>query len=474
MLAPLAVLAGTRMPAGGARDALLLTPTAWLAFALTSIVAAASTGARTLLPRDQSQAFPIGPLAEHLGALILAPLNAAWIVQAAGLLTLTSWGFSWQHRIPAGLTMTMLWIVFCTAFAQLIGWLMELSRTMAAGPWLVRITAAGMAAAGAALVITGNLGAVLDQAPTTWFIAVAVDPRFWPSLTSDLIRGRVSDSSVAVVMLVMAAAISIGAGARLVAVLQRRTPRDQIRTEARRYPAREMPESVLALSIRIDRASVWRSVPLRRGLFTLAAIPGGAAALAGLPWHLLVLLPGLAASGAGLLFGVNALALDGPGAVWRESLPGQARILLFARLVVVAEVCALAGAEAAAIGMLRAPGWPDRAELLSVIGSLIASTALVLGRCARWSIAHPYPARLRDARDHPAPHAAMAGYSARLAALTTLIGLVFSLCARWQLAGAAVFFTLAACLWSARSISGAMRRWDDASRRSQVIATVAV
>jgi hypothetical protein len=246
-----------------------------------------------------------------------------------------------------------------------------------------------------------------------------------------------------------------------------------VRIEAQRYPARQEPKSVLALSIRIDRASVWRSAPLRRGLITLAAIPGGAAALAGLPWHLLVLLPGLAASGAGLLFGVNALALDGSGAVWREGLPGVPRTLLVARLIVVAEVCVLAGAEAAAIGTLRASARPTSAEVIAVAGSLIASTALVVGRCARWSLAHPYAAKLRDARDHPAPHTAMAGYSARLALTTTFTGLVFSLCARLQLTGAAVLFTLAAGLWCAMTVSGVLDRWDDHRRRSQVIATVA-
>ena len=38
-----------------------------------------------------------------------------------------------------------------------------------------------------------------------------------------------------------------------------------------------------------------------------------------------MLLPGLTASGAALLFGVNAWCLDGKGMVWRETLPVSAR-----------------------------------------------------------------------------------------------------------------------------------------------------
>ena len=461
LIGVLAVLCGIQLPRDGAQNALILTPTAWLAFAATSIVAAASAGARTLLPRDQSAVFPISPLTEHLGTLILAPLNAAWIVQAAGLLVLTGWGFSRTGTLAAGLSVTLLWILTCTAVAQVAGWLMELSRTTAAGPWIVRGSGLVTAAAIAWLVISGSLSAALDRAPTTLFVAIAVRPTVFTA-----------GSMLALIALPLVTALAVGAGAWLVAVLHRRTPNDQVRIEARCYPAREMPGSALALSVRIDRASVWRSAPLRRGLVTLAAIPGGAAALAGLPWHLLVLLPGLAASGAGLLFGVNALALDGAGAVWRESLPGRPRVLLTARLIVVSEVCVLAGAEAALIGLVRAPGLPSRAEAIALAGSLIASTALVLGRCANWSLAHPYAARLRDARDHPAPHAAMAGYSARLALSTTMVGLVFSLCARWQLIGPAVLFTIAAVLWCAFTVSGTISRWEDATRRSTVIATV--
>jgi hypothetical protein len=43
----------------------------------------------------------------------------------------------------------------------------------------------------------------------------------------------------------------------------------------------------------IDRASVWRSPPLRRGLLVLAVLPVTAAVIASLPWSSIALLPPL-------------------------------------------------------------------------------------------------------------------------------------------------------------------------------------
>ena len=56
-----AVLGGVTLPAGGSDDALLLMPTAWLGFTVAVVVATASSGARLLLPRGQTSAFPLTP-----------------------------------------------------------------------------------------------------------------------------------------------------------------------------------------------------------------------------------------------------------------------------------------------------------------------------------------------------------------------------------------------------------------------------
>lgn len=454
--------AGSLLPDGGAPDALLLLPTAWLGFALTVVISAGTGGTRSLLPPDQSVAFPVRPAADHVGALLLAPLTVAWMLPALGLLALGGWAFDegrFSPDVAPGLALTVLWIVACTCLGQVAGWAAEVLRTTRSGPWLLRgLVAAGVLAA-AAVAATGRTSRVLDSAPTVRFIATAVADDAGPQ---------------AVTAAGLAAAVVVGllAGPPLVALLHRRPARDQARAESRRYPARSQPRTALRAALRMDRAGVWRSTPLRRGLLTLAVAPGAAAATTGLDWPMLALLPGLVASGAGLLFGVNAFSLDGSGALWREALPGGSRSWLTARLLVLAEICAGAALLAVALGAVRGLHAPSGGELLAVLGAVVATTAQVLGRCARWSLQRPYPAALRGARDQPAPPAAMAGYSARLAVGTTVTGLLMAGCARADLPALAVAISAAVTCWSARHVVAAMRGWDDDTIRSRVVAAV--
>jgi hypothetical protein len=278
--------------------------------------------------------------------------------------------------------------------------------------------------------------------------------------------------------LVAATVLAYVAGVALAAILHRRPQRAQVRTESRRYSRRRDAASDLWAALRIDHAGVWRSAPLRRGLLALGAIPGAAAAATGLEWPMLALLPGLAASGAALLFGVNALCLDGPGALWRETLPGSPRILLLARLAVVTEVCLAAALLALVAAASRAPGLPTPAELAAVGCALLVTTAHVVVACAQWSLDRPYAASLRDPRDQPAPPGAMAGYSARLAVSTTLTGIMFVLLARAEggvveSAGPALLITTALLYFAWRRLKAVLHRWDVPEIRSDVMATVA-
>ena len=50
-------------------------------FLLVAFTAVASAGGREIVPREQAVVFPISTTAEHFGALILAPLNIAWLAQ---------------------------------------------------------------------------------------------------------------------------------------------------------------------------------------------------------------------------------------------------------------------------------------------------------------------------------------------------------------------------------------------------------
>ena len=101
--------------------------------------------------------------------------------------------------------------------------------------------------------------------------------------------------------------------------------REELRLESGRYPARPTARSDFVMMLRIDRAAIWRSVPLRRGMTVLALMPGAVALAGDLEWQMLTILPGLVASGGALLFGVNTWCLDGRGALWRDCLPVVAR-----------------------------------------------------------------------------------------------------------------------------------------------------
>ncbi len=95
----LTLLAGT-LPAflpgaevsGRSDDLLLLLPSAYLGvLAIALITAASSGGGRELIPRDQAVAFPVDPATDHLGALLMAPLNIAWLLQTWTVLGLTAY-----------------------------------------------------------------------------------------------------------------------------------------------------------------------------------------------------------------------------------------------------------------------------------------------------------------------------------------------------------------------------------------------
>lgn len=242
--------------------------------------------------------------------------------------------------------------------------------------------------------------------------------------------------------------------------------------ETDQHEPRPMPRSVLGILIRTDRASVWRSVPMRRGVLVLAVGPGLVALFGNLQWSQMTILPGLVASGGALLFGVNAWCLDGRGALWRENLPASPTVLFDARTVVLAEFLGVASMITVLVGALRA-GIPTSYELAALVATLVVVTLQVVGGALRWSLKHPYPVDLRSARATPAPPAAMVGYSARLATSTTFTGLLFSGAAHvpeWRLS---LIIAIPCLLWSATRLVRARRRWQDPVVRARVVSTVA-
>ena len=422
--------------------------------------AVGSGGGRELMSRTELAIHPVGPRTEHLGALVLSPLNLAWLVQAWGVLALTSL-VTPVGRLPGALVVVLLWVVAGTAVAQACGWLVEGVRRTRRGVLLVRSGMAVLALVGGVLHLTGRLDDVVMALPTTW-LAEAVVSGSWlvPSLG-----------------LVVLAAVAVVAGGRPAAWALGLPPREELRAESGVHEARPAPEPrwlhpELALLRRLDRGSVWRSVGMRRGLIVLGVGPGVIALVGNLSWGSVVLLPGLAASGTALLFGVNAWCLDGRGMIWRETLPVAPARVFDARALVVGECLLAVSGITVAMALVR-HGLPPLTTGLCVLACWVVVVVQVLAVSMSWSVRSPYGVDLGSPRATPAPHAVMAGYAGRLSLVTTLTGIVFAgiTAMSWwwlPLAVAAVFLT-----WSSVRLVRARRRWLVPAERARIVLTAA-
>ena len=452
------------LPEGDERrsDVLLLLPSGYIGVMVIAIVAAAASGGgRELLPREQAVAFPVSPATDHLGALLMAPLNIAWLLQAWTLLGATAYvvGPKWQlllAQLPV-----LIWLVAATAIAQVAAWGIEWLRRGPRGVLATRTLVLLVAGSLAALIVSDNLVPVLDRSPTvkiTIGVLYGADGQVWPWL-----------KVVLVLIVIGFAAVLVGAFvARAVAG---RPAHDELREESSVRQPRANPVSDLAALVRTDRVGIWRSVPLRRGLAVLALLPGLVALAGGLEWSMLSILPGLVASGGALLFGVNSWCLDGRGALWRDSLPVAPKLAFASRVLVLVEVLLLATGLTLLMGSLRA-GTPTTSQLVGVICCAAVVTLQVVATSLRWSVRRPFAVDLRSARATPAPPVVMVGYSARLALTTTLTGMVFGAAsyASWPFP---VLLALPFLLFSAAKLVSTAEAWADPETRSRVVATVA-
>ncbi|RNL75472.1 hypothetical protein [Nocardioides marmorisolisilvae] len=443
-------------------DLVAIMPTFYLGFLVLSVLAAVSSGGgRELVPRDQAVAYPVSTVTEHLGALLLAPLNVAWLIQAWALLGSTTYIFG-PHYLPAQVTPVLLWIVLSTAVGQVVGWAFEGIRRGPHGTWVARGITTAFGAGVLALVLTHTLTNVLDHSPTVRIYLAA-------SYGGGADWGRWS-AYVAVLLAMIAAAVLIGLLPARWAL--QRPQREELRLESGHHEPPPNPRSDLVAMVRLDRASVWRSVPLRRGLLVLGMMPGVVALGGALTWDLVTILPGLVASGGALLFGVNAWCLDGRGALWRDSLPTSPRISYLAKVVVLFEVLLVTGLITIALAAFRA-GRPTAAELVSVLAALVVVAAQVVATSMRWSVTRPYASDMRSARATPAPPVVMAGYSARLAVKTTVVGLVFSATAIASTWLVPFLVAVPMLLWSAYRLARTESAWAEPLVRARVVAVVA-
>ena len=419
-----------------------------------------SGGGRELLSRSEAAIHPVSPVTEHLGALLLAPLNLAWLVQMWALLAVTAL-LTPPDRLLGAQVVVLAWVLAATALGQALGWAAEGVRRTPHGVVTVRVVAGVVAVALAGLHLAGALGPVVRSLPTTW-IAETAQTSSWP---------------LVVVVLLGVQATAVALGARPAAWALGLPPREELRVQSGVHEARHAPEPrrgspERALLRRLDRGSVWRSVGMRRGLVVLGLGPGLVALVAGLQWSSVMLLPGLTASGAALLFGVNAWCLDGKGMVWRETLPVGAGDVFDVRALVVLECMAAVSATTVVMALLR-NGPPPLVVGVSVAACWLVVLVQVLAIVMSWSVRSPYSADLSSPRATPAPHAAMAGYAGKLSLVTTLTGVVFTTVSVGPWVWLPAVLALPFLAWSTWRLLRARQRWLAPEERARVVLTVA-
>lgn len=463
-LSLLAALGGARVPPGDRlTDILLLAPTTFVLFATLAVAAPmVAGGGNQLFPDEQLVGYPIRPAAVYGGSVLLSPLNLAWATQVVLLCFVT--GAVTEHTPLAvlGLVTTFCYIALATVVGQTLAWLVVGMRQRSLGRRVARLGGWSLGAVALALLATGRTTEVLDASPTTQVVISAIKGS----------QGRYGGWLAVLLPLALGTLVAWHLGVRACAWALRRTS-PLGRPELRPVVRRASRTSVLGALTVVDWASVWRSTPLRRGTLVLAVLPGAVGALADPSWPSLALIPGLVAAGAGLLFGVNAFALDGGGTVFVAAQPHAPWATLAAKVIVVAWTCLAAIALALVIAASQVDDAPTAAAAVAVVASALASTLVVTATCASMSVAHPHKADLRGPRDTPAPPATMATYSLQLALVTTWPALVFVGAAASGSLAAAVLALVAVVSLSVRSLLGTFRRWQRATDRSRVVTTVA-
>jgi hypothetical protein len=463
-LATIVVPAYLREPLDG-RDTgkfVAILPSLYLGFLVLAVLAAiASGGGREIVPREQAVAYPVSSVTEHLGALMLAPLNIAWLLQAWTVIALTTYVLG-PRALPAVAVPLLIWIAFATALGQAIGWVFEGIRRGAHGILVARLIAGATMVAVVALVLSHQLVPLLDRSPTVrvYLAAAYASGHQWVGWAQ----------SVGTLLALLVVATLVGLVPARWAL--HRALREELRLESGHIEPRPNPRGDLRAMVRIDRSSIWRSVPLRRGLIVLAFMPGLVALAGSLEWDMVTILPGLVASGGALLFGVNTWCLDGRGALWRDSLPVSAGTAFYAKVIVLFEVLLAAAGFTILLAALRA-GAPTEAELGSVLAAAVVVATQVVATSMRWSVERPYAMDMRSARATPAPPVVMAAYSARLALKTTLVGLVFSATALADSWVVPAVVAVPLLCWSGIRLVRTAGLWALPDVRARIVAVVA-
>jgi len=444
---------------------LVIVPALLLGFVVLSIFGPlAAGGGNELYPADQLVAFPIKSRTTALAALCLTPLNLAWLVQvliAFGLISYLARS-SWPTALAASSTIAV-FIACATVFGQWVGWLIVGIRQRIIGRILTWIVALALGMGFLALLRSGSLTGFLDKSPTLWVVVAALGPS----------QGNYSRWFERTLVLAV-----LTAGFFVLSLLScrwalRQPHQSWERTSSSVRAHRPTPGlDPQKMAARMDRAGLWRSPSIRRGLVLLAAIPAVALWLAGSQLSLMALLPGLIAAGSALLFGVNAFCLDGPGALWLAGLPMNPSLWFWRRTRLVAAVALVATTPIVVIGLVRLPDGPQWSTTAIVALGALSSIAWITATSMRTSLTRPHRALLLHSRDTPAPPGSMAVYSIKLSAIATGIGIIFTIVVISGSVTSGLIVTTGLIASAILSLMRSNRTWERADQRAMVVTTV--
>jgi hypothetical protein len=444
----------------------LATPTFYVGFAILTLLAPLfSGGGYELFPSGQLVAYPMRPAAIFRGTLILAPINLAWIINVIALFVVTGFAVGSPAWVPTAraLFVVAVFIAVATTVGHTVGWFIMGVRQSRHGRIATNVLGVVIVLGGLALVWGGKVLTALDHSPTSQVLLAAYDGY----------QGAHHRWAITLSVLVIAAVLMIRAGDAAAGWALRQPGDHADRSASRPQARRSTRTSMLWALVAVDHSSIWRSTPLRRGVLVIVVVPGVIAGLVGMAWQSLILVPGLIAAGAGLLFGINAFTLDSGGAVWLSTLPGWARPAFLAKSLVFAELALGAVLSALIGGSLRAPAPASAADVTAAIASAICCAAIVVAIGMRSSLRHPHRAELQGPRDTPTTPGVMAAQSIRFATVTTLTSLLFAglaLSEVWwlPLIGAVPIMCVAAI-----HLLNTERAWEHPHVRAHVVLTVA-
>jgi hypothetical protein len=443
--------------------ALEVAPAAFLGFGMLAMVAPlTSGGGQQVVPPDELVAYPVRPATLFLGGLVLAPANLVWAVQLVSLVALTAYltldGHPWL-----GAATTLAFVACLTAVGQALAWTVVGLRQRPVGRQVVNGTGIALGLTALVVIHQGWAGSVVAASPTRAVVRGVIaggqaDTGRWAWTTGALLA---------------VGALALLAGVRACGWALRRPGDAHATRHTGPLPRRAAQRGALRELIAVDRASVWRAPALRRGGLVLVVLPGVVAAALQVPWTSLLVLPGLVAAGAGLLFGVNAFALDASGAVWLASMPSDPVLLLRSKLVVLTETVLGADVVAALAGAAGATGTPTPAQVAGLVGGVVACTSVVVALSLSASLRRPHKAELRGPRDAVAPPGALAAASVRLAFPCALVGMVIATSSELGVVWLPLLVAVPPTLLAVLSLLRSERRFADPRERARVVQAVA-